>query len=83
MTTKILGLLERMTSEEQAEVETFAAFVIARRELQKLHILTDDISNQELLGLVEDSGSFDWLDSEKEDIYSINDGEESEWANAS
>ena len=68
-----------MTSQEQAEVETFAAFVIARRKLRNTQVLTDDISTQELMQIVEDSGSFDWLDADEEDVYSVKDGEEIEW----
>jgi hypothetical protein len=79
MTTSLSELLSRMTPEEQTEVETFAAFILTRRKLKKLELLTDDISTQELLKLVEDSGSFDWLNQDDEDSYSIEDGEEAEW----
>ena len=63
-----------MTPQEQAEVVSFATFVIARRKL-KPQWLTDDISTQELMSLVTAGGSFDWLDNPEEDVYSINDGE--------
>ena len=79
MTGNMIGLLEKMTPEEQAEVETFAAFVIARRKAKKQKILTNEIPTQELMALVETSGSFDWLDTDEEDVYSIEDGEEVEW----
>lgn len=82
--TKILSrLLEKMTPQERAEVETFAVFVLARRKLRKTHILTDNISTQELMRLVEDSGSFDWLYAEEENIYSVNDGEAVQWPDKS
>ena len=74
MTDSLNQLLEKMTLQEQSEVEIFAAFVIARRKLQKLSITTDDISTPELIQLVENSGSFDWLDAKEEDVYSLEDG---------
>jgi hypothetical protein len=67
-------LLEELTPEEQAEVATFAMFIVARRNLPKLQLLTDDISADQLTRLVEDSGSFDWLAAPEEDIYSVEDG---------
>jgi hypothetical protein len=79
MNNRLSKLLEKLTPEEQAEVETFTMFVIARRNLQKLKILTDDISTEELTQLVMDSGSFDWLDAPEEDIYSIEDGKPVQW----
>ena len=81
MSHKLAQLLEKMNSQERAEVETFAAFLIARRSLQKPHIITGDISIQELMELVTESGSFDWLDAEEEDIYSLEDGEAIQWPN--
>lgn len=45
----------------------------------KPQMLTDDISTQDLMRLVERSGSFDWLEAEEEDIYSLNDGETVQW----
>jgi len=72
---KLSQLLENMTPQERAEVETFAAFVIARRKLYDLSVLTDDIPTQELMQLVTESGSFDWLDAKEEDVYSIEDSE--------
>lgn len=74
-------LFAKMTSQEQAEVVTFAAFVMARRKL-KPQQLTDDMSAQELMSLVTAGGSFDWLDNEEEDVYSITDGEVVEWPSA-
>jgi hypothetical protein len=79
MSPKLTQLLAEMTPQEQAEVETFAAFVLVRRHLQSPQVLTDDISVQELTALVAASGSFDWLDAEEEDIYSIADGEAVQW----
>jgi hypothetical protein len=83
MTTSLSELLSKMTPEEQTEVETFAAFVLTRRKLKKLELITDDISTQELLKLVEDSGSFDWLNQGEEDVYTIEDGEEAVWPSTS
>jgi hypothetical protein len=50
-----------------------------RKKAEQEHVIADDISTQELMRLVEDSGSFDWLDAEEEDVYSVEDGEEVEW----
>ena len=72
-------LLENMTPRERSEVETFAAFVIARRKLQSYRVLSDEIPTQELMKLVMEAGSFNWLDAEEENIYSIRDGEEAQW----
>ena len=74
MTKRLLQLLINMTQQEQSEVEIFAAFVIVRRNIQTPLVLNDDISSQELMQLVENSGSFDWLDAEEEDVYSLEDG---------
>ena len=77
---RLSQLLENMAPQERAEVETFVAFVIARRKLQHLSVLTDDIPSQELMQLVMESGSFDWLDSKEEEVYSIEDGEGVKWS---
>jgi hypothetical protein len=79
MNSRLSRLLEKLSSEEQAEVGTFAMFVIARRNLQTLQMLTDDVSTEELTKLVMDSGSFGWLDSPEEDVYSIEDGKAVQW----
>ncbi len=70
MSAKLDHLLDEMTPQEQAEVETFAMFVLARRALSKgqMQIVTDDISSPELARLVMESGSFDWLADEEEDV---------------
>ena len=80
---RLSHLLEKMTPQEQVEVETFAAFVIARRKLQNMQILSDDISVHEMMKLIEDSRSFDWLSAEEEDVYSIEDGVSVQWPNRS
>ena len=80
MTGNVIGLLKKMTPEEQAEVETFAAFVLTRRKSKKQKILTNDIPTQELMSLVEDASGFDWLASDEEDVYSMEDGEAVAWA---
>ena len=72
-------LLKRLTPEEEIEVETFAAAVLARRDVQEIPVQTDDISSEELIQLVTDSGSFDWLDAPEEDIYSPTDGKAVQW----
>ncbi len=64
-------LLKSLTPAEQAEVETFAAFLLARRKLKKVQVLTDDVSTEELLRLVTDAGGFEWLDAPEEDVYSV------------
>lgn len=79
MSNNVLELFERMTPEEQAEVETFAAFVIARRKMNRMRVLSDDIPTAELVKLVADGGSFDWLESDEQDGYSLDDGDEIEW----
>jgi|SRR5215471_2941854 len=79
MSPKLTQLLAAMTPQEQTEVETFAAFLIVRRQLQQPQLLTDDISVQELTEFVGASGSFDWLNAEEEDIYSLADGEAVQW----
>jgi len=76
---KLSQLLGNMTTQERAEVETFAAFVIARRKLLRPSLLTNDISTQELMQLVMESGSFDGLDAKEEDVYPIEDGEGVKW----
>ena len=58
MTERLLKLCEKMTPQEQQEVESFVIFVLARRKLRKRQLLTDDISTDELMQLVENSGSF-------------------------
>jgi hypothetical protein len=83
MLNSISGLLEKMTPEEQAEVETFAGYLLARRTARKLYLLTDEASSQELLKIADRSGSFEWLDAEDEDVYSVHDGDEVEWPSES
>ena len=79
MSPKLTQLLDEMTPQERAEVEAFAAFVMVRRHLQRPQLLTDDISVQELTELLAASGSFDWLNAEEEDIYSLEGGEALQW----
>jgi hypothetical protein len=79
MSSRLTQLLAAMTPQEQTEVEAFAAFLIVRRQLQQPQVLSDDISVQELTELVAASGSFDWLNAEAEDIYSLTDGEAVQW----
>ena len=60
-------------------METFAAFLIARRGLKHPEILTDDVPMAELMHLAMQSSSFDWLADEAEDLYAASDGEEPIW----
>ena len=75
-------LLDKMTDQERTEIEAFAAFILMRRKLQRTQVLTDDIAVQELMEFVLHGGGFDWLSSEEEDIYSIEDGEVVTWGDA-
>ena len=79
MNYRFAQLLKRLTPEEELEVETFTAAVLARRYDQNLAMQTDDISSEELIQLVTDSGSFDWLDAPEEDVYSPTDGKAVQW----
>ena len=79
MSSRLTQLLAAMTPQELTEVEAFAAFLIVRRQLQQPQVLNNDISVQELTELVAISGSFDRLNAEEEDIYSLTDGEAVQW----
>ena len=83
MASAVLSLLQKMTPEEQTEVETFAAFLLVRRNLKKVQVLTDDISIQEMTRLVERAGTFEWLSSDEEDVYSFDEGDEAQWESES
>lgn len=83
MNNRLARLLEKLTPQEQAELETFAMFVLVRRRLQKLQVRIDDISTEELVRLAMDSGGFDWLDAPEEDVYSIEDGRAARWPDPS
>jgi hypothetical protein len=83
MNSRLYRLLEKLTPEEQAEVEVIAMFVLVRRRLQKLQVRTDDISTEELARLVMDSRGSDWLDAPEEDVYSIEDGRAARWPDPS
>jgi hypothetical protein len=78
MTEQLAQILEALTPQEQAEVETFASYLVLRRRLREPSWLTDDISSTDLARLALEGGSFDWLNEEPE-LYSLNDGEEVEW----
>ncbi len=83
MTDSILSLLEKMTPAEQGEIETFAAYLLSRRSSRKLYVFTDEASSRELLQIADRSGSFEWLNAEAEDVYSLQDGDEVEWPSES
>ena len=80
ISTNVIGLLEKMTPEEQEEVEVFAEFLISRRKSKKQKVHTNEIPTQELMRLAEEGRSYNWLASEAQDVYSIEDGEDVEWA---
>ena len=79
MSSKLDRILAQMTRSEQAQVEAFAAFIVVRRQLQGARLVSDDIPVGELTALVAASGSFDWLDADEEDVYSVDDGESVQW----
>ena len=79
MPNNLQDYLKKLTPQEQAELESFAAFLIARRGLRHPEILTDEITMPELIDLAMQSSSFDWLADEREDIYSLAEGEEPIW----
>ena len=79
MSSKLDRILAQMTRSEQAQVEAFAAFIVVRRQLQRARLVSDDIPAGELTALVAASGSFDWLDADEEDVYSVDDGESVQW----
>ncbi len=76
-------LLPKMTVKEREEVAVFAAFLIVRRNPNSLYIAHDDISTQEMRKLAADSGSFNWLAREEEDVYSLDDGDAVQWPDES
>lgn len=79
MLSNFHDFLKKLTPQEKAELETFAAFLIARRTLKHQENLTDEIPMTELMGLAMQSSSFDWLADAAEDIYIPTDGEEPAW----
>lgn len=79
MNNRFEQLLKSLTPEEEAEVETFAAAIVARRDCQDTPWQADDIATEELVRLTADSGGFDWLDAPEEDIYSLTDGKAAQW----
>jgi len=80
MSHKLVEIYEdMMTPGEQAELEAFAVFVLARRKLRKQRLLKDDISITDLMQIIEQAGSFDWLASDEENVYSIEEGDAVEW----
>ena len=79
MNKDISSLLEKITPEEQQEVEDFINFLIVKRKIIKQKITTNDIPSEELTKLIEKSGGFDWLTDDYENIYSLNDGVPVQW----
>ena len=80
MTKTLANLLNEMTFQEQKKVETFAAFIISQRHSDKDYLVSNDVPINELIDVVSDSGSFNWLNNDEENIYSLNDGENVQWA---
>jgi len=83
MSDRLKDLLERLTPQEQAELEAFAAFLVARRTLQAPQLLTDDISSEELINLAASSGGFNWLADAGEELYTLANGEAAVWPTTS
>ncbi|WP_449243774.1 hypothetical protein [Desulfobacca acetoxidans] len=79
MPSSLNDYLNKLTPQEKAELETFAAFLIARRGLRSSAILADEIPMAELMALAMQSFSFDWLADADEDIYGPTDGGEATW----
>ena len=79
MSNNLQDYLIKLTPQEKAELENFAAFLIARRGLKQPEIHPDDIPMTELMHLAMQSASFDWLADEAEDLYAPTDGEEPLW----
>ncbi|MBN2422900.1 hypothetical protein JXB41_06750 [Candidatus Woesearchaeota archaeon] len=79
MNKHLSSLINKITPNEEKEVENFINYLIIRRKINKYEILHDDISSDELTKIISESGSFDWLNSDKEDIYSSNDGVPVQW----
>ena len=80
MNDRLIQLLQRLTPEEEAEVETLAAAIVARRDSQNPQLQSDDISRFGRVGPIGvDSGGFDWLEASEEDVYSLSDGRAVQW----
>ena len=79
MNYRFAQLLKHLTPDEEAEVETFTAAILARRAEQEPSVQTDDIAAEELIQLITYSGGFDWLDAPDEDVYSQTDGKAVQW----
>jgi hypothetical protein len=79
MTDKLQQLLERLTPQEQGELEAFAAFLLTRRSLAHHILLTGDMAIPELMELVMRGGAFDWLEDEGQNGYTLMDGEAPAW----
>ncbi len=78
MTDKLAHLIDQMTVEEQAELETFAAFLLVRRNWREPELLTEEISSVDLARLAQVGGAFDWL-ADEPDMYSLEEGDDVEW----
>ena len=79
MNRQLSSLLDKITPDEQQEVEDFINFLIIKRKIKKQKISMNDIPSEELTKLVEASGGFEWLDNNSEDIYSLKDGAPVQW----
>lgn len=78
MSKSLEKILAALSSDEQLEMERFAAYLLLRRKIAAEQILTDDISSAELMRLTMEGGGFDWL-AQEPDTYSIENGEPVQW----
>jgi len=78
MSKSLEKILAALSSDEQLEMERFAAYLVLRRKIAAEQIHSDDISSEELMRLAMQGGGFDWL-AQEPDTYSIEDGEPVEW----
>ncbi|NJK60652.1 MAG: hypothetical protein HC918_10975 [Oscillatoriales cyanobacterium SM2_1_8] len=77
MSSNLEQLLATLTPQEQATVEAVAKLLWARR--QPSPVPPNDLSAWEWTKLVATSGSFDWLEAEAEDVYTVTDGQPVQW----
>lgn len=77
MVKQLLQTIEKLTPQELSELEMFATFLLAKRNLKVGDYLTGEISTQELTKFAQ--SSFEWLSSPEQDVYSIEDGEPVSW----
>ena len=79
MNKRLASLINKISLDEQKEVEIFVNYLLLKRNIEKHHISLDDITTGELTELIDNSNSFVWLSNTSEDIYTYNDGEQVQW----